>query len=139
MWKAVLVLIWGGAGTATADAIYMLRTARAGEVLQAQHLVVRGPDYPGAYQNLDHVVGQEAKVTLYAGQPLRRGEIGPPALVDRNALVQLVFENQGLRITSEGRSLSRGALGDRIRVMNLSSRSSLFGVVQADGTVEVGK
>ncbi len=132
----VLVLSLCPAGLA-AETIYAARTIRVGEIVMPEDMVLRHPDQPGAYTDPDQVIGQEARSTIYAGHPMRMGDLGPPALVQRNALVLLVFQSQGLRITSEGRSLARGAAGDRIRVMNLASRTSLFGVVQPDGTVQV--
>ena len=59
------------------------------------------------------------------------------ALVERNALVLLRYERGALVITAEGRALDRGALGDRIRVTNLSSRQTVVGRIAADGAGEV--
>ncbi|MEM9126779.1 MAG: flagella basal body P-ring formation protein FlgA, partial [Pseudomonadota bacterium] len=42
-----------------------------------------------------------------------------------------------LSITTEGRALGRGAAGDRIRVMNLSSRTTVTGLIRPDGQIEV--
>ncbi|MEM9971263.1 MAG: flagella basal body P-ring formation protein FlgA, partial [Pseudomonadota bacterium] len=44
---------------------------------------------------------------------------------------------QTLTIRTEGRVLDRGAVGDRVRVMNLTSRSTVSGIVAAGGTVVV--
>ncbi|MCH2093593.1 MAG: flagellar basal body P-ring formation protein FlgA [Rhodobacteraceae bacterium] len=134
-WTSVFILLC--AAPLSAETLYATRTMRVGEIVAPQDLVLRRPDRPGSYSDPAQVIGQEMRATVYAGHPMRVGDVGRPALVQRNALVLLVFEGGGLRITSEGRSLSRGAVGDRVRVMNLTSRASLFGVVHSDGTVHV--
>lgn len=71
------------------------------------------------------------------GRPLRPGDIGPPAIIERNDLVTLIFRQGGLTIAAEGRSLGRGSVGEAVRVMNLSSRTTVTGRVKQDGSVEV--
>ena len=46
-----------------------------------------GQNVPGAYTEIEEVVGLEARVTIYPGRPLRRGDLGPPALIERNQIV----------------------------------------------------
>ena len=90
---------------------------------------------PGALTHPLDVVGMETRVVLYADRPIRPGDIGPPSLVDRNQLVTLIFRQQGLNIATEARALGRGSEGDRIRVMNLSSRTTVSGRIDAAGRV----
>jgi flagella basal body P-ring formation protein FlgA len=58
-------------------------------------------------------------------------------VVERNAIVPLVFRRGGLSIQSEGRALDRAGDGDVVRVMNLSSRQTVTGVATASGAVVV--
>ena len=74
---------------------------------------------------------------LYAGRPILPEHLMEPARVQRNEIVPLVFRQSGLSIATSGRVLDRGAIGDTVRVMNLSSRTTLFGTVLADGSVDV--
>ena len=82
-------------------------------------------------------IGQEARVTLYAGRPIPLSGLAPPALVERNQLVTLIFRRGGLDIRADGRALGRGAAGDEIRIMNLGSRSTIFGTVAGPALVTV--
>jgi flagella basal body P-ring formation protein FlgA len=59
------------------------------------------------------------------------------ALVERNQTVSLVFRSAGLSILTEGRALTRGGVGDQIKVMNLASRMTITGIIGTDGTVLV--
>lgn len=122
---------------ALADSVVPLRTLRAGTVITAEDLRLDAKTLPGTFGAVEDVIGQEAKVSLYAGRPVRHGEIGPPALIERNQVVPLVFEQFGLRISTEGRALARGSVGDVVRVMNLSSKATLFGEIQIDGSIQV--
>jgi flagellar basal body P-ring formation protein FlgA len=76
-------------------------------------------------------------VTLYAGRPIPLSALGPPALVERNQVVTLVFQRGGLEIRAEGRALGRGGEGDTIRIMNLASRNTVTGWVTGDGLIHV--
>ena len=126
------------AGAAAADTPAAARTIRAQTILAPSDLTTIPGEVPGAIGDLAAIVGQEARVALYAGRPIMPGDVGPPALVDRNQVVRLVHDAGGLSIVTEGRALGRGGVGDALRVMNLASRATVTGIVQPDGTVAVG-
>jgi flagella basal body P-ring formation protein FlgA len=126
------------AGPAMADSLVVTRTIRAQTVIQPEDITLVEADIPGALTTTEDAVGQEAKVTLYAGRPVLGGDVAPPALVKRNQMVTLVFQSEGLTIHTDGRALERGAVGDLIHVMNLSSHLTITGFVSPDGSVSVG-
>ncbi|NIR43626.1 MAG: flagella basal body P-ring formation protein FlgA, partial [Gemmatimonadetes bacterium] len=43
----------------------------------------------------------------------------------------------GIEIMTEGRALQRAAVGETIRVMNLSSRTTVSGQVAPDGSIQI--
>lgn len=134
----MLALALLAASPAAADVVLPARTLRAGtQVSAADVVLLADPAPPGAASHLDDVIGQEARVTLYAGRPIPLASLSPPALVERNGLVSLVFLRGGLEIRTDGRALGRGAEGEEIRVMNLSSRSTVTGIVAGPGLVRV--
>lgn len=120
-----------------ADEVVPTRTIRAHTIIEASDVVLRRNGQAGGYDATADVIGQEARAVLYPGRPIRAEDIGPPALVARNEVVRIAFRSNGLQITAEGRALERGALGDRVRVMNLASRSTVIGQVQPDGSIRV--
>ncbi|WP_299684831.1 flagellar basal body P-ring formation chaperone FlgA [uncultured Tateyamaria sp.] len=126
-----------GAQMVAADVVTPTRTLRPGTLITVQDLTIRDGAHDGAFDRITDVAGQEARVALYAGRPIAFDAIGPPAIVNRNQIVPLSFRTSGLSITTEGRAMERGGVGDRIRIMNLQSRATLFGLVQADGTIKV--
>jgi len=120
-----------------ADVVTPTRTLRPGTLITAADLTVKDTEQNGMFDRIEDVAGQEARIALYAGRPIPFDAIGPPALIDRNEIVALHFQTAGLSITTEGRALERGGVGDRVRIMNLSSRATLFGLVQPDGSIKV--
>lgn len=125
------------AGSASADVVIATRTLRPHSLLTEQDVVLKTGSIPGVASDLAQVLGKETRVAIYAGRPIRPGDLSTPAVVDRNQIVLLTFTKNGLTIQSEGRSLDRAGPGERIRVMNLSSRSTLTGTVQPDGSIAV--
>lgn len=125
------------ASSAAPQTLVAAQTIRARSLIAAGDLAQTAQVLPGALSDPAQAIGREARVTLYAGRPIRPGDIGPPALVERNQLVLLRYRHGGLSITAEGRALDRGGLGERVRAMNLASRSTLTGVVAAPGEIDI--
>lgn len=122
---------------ALAEIVVPTRTIRPKQVIVASDLTYKPVKIEGMIADPSEVIGQEARVALYAGRPIRPGDFGPPAIVNRNDLVTLIFDHAALSISTEGRALGRGSVGERIRVMNLSSRTTVSGLIRADGQIEV--
>lgn len=120
-----------------ADTVVPARTIRPNQIITEMDVTFAAGDLSAGFARLSDVIGQEARVALYAGRPILAGDIGPPAVITRNQIVILNYSAGGIRISTEGRALERGAIGDRIRVMNLGSRATLFGQILGDGTIMV--
>lgn len=125
------------AQTVGADIVVPMRTLRPGDLISATDLGLKPGERADSYDRLADVIGQEARVALYSNRPIHFDQIGPPALVNRNQIVSVRYAGNRLMISTEGRALERGGVGDRVRIMNLTSRTTLFGYVQADGSVAV--
>ncbi|MFN4159276.1 MAG: flagellar basal body P-ring formation chaperone FlgA [Gemmobacter sp.] len=123
---------------AAADSVIAARTIRALSLLGPEDVTLVAAALPGALTDPREALGLEARVTLYAGRAIRAADLGPPALIERNQVVPLIFRAGGLTIAAEGRALGRGGAGDAVRAMNLASRSVVTGRVGPDGAVWVG-
>lgn len=122
---------------ARAEAVVAARMIRSQTILGPQDVSLSETEMPGALQDPAEAVGREARVNIYAGRPIRPADLVHPAIIERNQTVKLNYFHAGLSIVTEGRSLDRAGPGDRIRVMNLDSRSTVSGVVLDDGSVSV--
>ncbi len=123
---------------AWAESVVATRTIRAKTLIAPEDLTLVSAELPGALADPALAIGQEARVSIYAGKPVKPGDYGPPTLVQRNQLVKLVYSAGSLSIATEGRALDRGSEGDNLRVMNLQSKTTVTGRISPDGTVYVG-
>lgn len=123
------------AGPACADYIAANAVIRPKQVISPADLKIMEGDVPSAFRDVNQLIGKEASVLITPGRPILKSYITEPAIVERNDVVEVIYENNALMIKVEGRSLSRGAVGDRIRVMNLESRATVYGTVAEDGRI----
>lgn len=121
-----------------AEVLVATRTIRGQTILGPGDVAVAEGEMPGALIDPAEAIGQEARVNLYAGRPIGAGDVGPPAIIERNQIVVLHFRSGPLTIAADARALNRAGVGDALRVMNLASRATVTGFVAADGTVHVG-
>ena len=135
MWRLIFLIL---PEMAMADSLIATRTIRAKSVVQADDVTMVAAAIPGALTGPDAALGLEARIAIYAGRPIRASDLGAPALIDRNQIVAISYNSGALAILTEGRALTRGGVGDVIRVMNLASRATVSGRIAADGTVHVG-
>ncbi|SMX40349.1 flagellar basal body P-ring formation chaperone FlgA [Octadecabacter ascidiaceicola] len=127
------------AAPVSADTIVAARTIPARSLIGADDVLIRDVDIAGALTTPDLAIGKETRVALYAGRPIRAGDIGPPAVIERNQIITLVYQRGGVVISTEGRALDRAGPGDVIRVMNLASRSTVSAQIDATGTALVNR
>ncbi len=138
MRAALLLFALMAALPARADRIEPVRVIRPQEIIAPEDVILR-EGLPAGSLSLDEVIGREARIALYPGRAIRAGDIGTPAVIERNQLVPLVYTHGGLRIETEGRAMSRAGAGEYVRVMNLSSRATVIGRVTASGRIEVSR
>lgn len=120
-----------------AEVVVAAGTIRSQQVIGPNDVVLAEGNVPGAINALADAIGREARINIYPGRPVRPGDLQDPALVERNEIVTLQFSSGGLMIITEGRSLDRAVLGQRLRVQNLSSRNTVVGTVVGPGLVTV--
>ena len=91
----------------------------------------------GTAERPDQVVGLQLHRPLAAEAPVFTADLGPPAVVERNALVTMVLEAPGLSLSAQGRALEAAPRGGLVPVMNLASRTVVEGEVMGPGRVRV--
>ena len=123
---------------AQADTVIAAGTIRGQTLIMPSDIAVIEGETPGALSSPAEAVGMEAAVNLYAGRPIRPGDLRPPAVVERNALVTIRYRHAGLVVVTDGRAMDRAAAGEPLRVLNLSSRNTVTAVAAAPGLVIVG-
>jgi flagella basal body P-ring formation protein FlgA len=122
-----------------AETIVAARTIPAQTLIGPDDLLLRDITIAGGETDPLLFVGMESRVALYAGRPIRAGDVGFPAVVERNQIIPLIFQRSGLTIATEGRSLARAGPGEMIRIMNLGSRSTVTARIGQDGVAYVSQ
>lgn len=119
----------------------LARQINRGEVVTAQD--VRMEPMRDAFMrqdvvlDLDQLIGKEARYSLRGGAPVRNQDLRRPIAVAKNALVTIVLRNAGMTLTSQGRAVEEGGLGDTIRVANTQSKKIIEATVEGASLVSV--
>ena len=138
---SVIVATLPARAEAPAGVVVPVRTIPIGSIVRETDLQLvpaKEPPASDVLQRLADAVGLEARRTLYSKRPLRTRDIGPITLVRRNARVEVRFRRGPIELTTVGRAMEAGGLGQLIRVMNLDSRRTVYGRIIGPEVVDVG-
>ena len=124
------------------EALPVLRNRVApGETISAADLEWRqmpagryGSDY---IERMEDAIGQAPKRSLGMGQPIRAADLSRPEAVSKNTLVTMIASVPGLTITTTGRAIEGGAIGDVIQVTNTQSKRIVQATIVAPNQVQV--
>ena len=83
------------------------------------------------------VLGKRTRRAIGSQTMLRANLVEFPPLVKRGDVVVIVAETNGLKITALGQVKKKGALGDRIPVVNFESKKVLYARVVDANTVKI--
>lgn len=133
-----ILLLLAAVSPSQADTVIASGTIRSQQIIAPGDVTLTDGTVPGALSQIADAIGREARINIYPGRPVRAGDLRDPAMVERNEIVTLQYATRGLMIVTDGRSLERAGLGERLRVQNLASRSTITGTVIGPGLVAVG-
>lgn len=74
-----------------------------------------------------------------AGLPILARQLQPEPLVKRDEVVRVVVRGPGLKVSTQGKAMRPGMLGESVPVMLDGANSSLLAVVAGKGEVHVGQ
>lgn len=134
--RAALIFILFGA-QAQADSLVATRLIAAKSLVTAADFTSVAADIPDALTDPAMAIGQQALVMITPGRALRTTDLGPPIVVSRNQTVTLRYASGPLVVDVAGRALGPGAVGQAIKVLNLSSKTTVTGTIAPDQTVYV--
>jgi flagella basal body P-ring formation protein FlgA len=84
-----------------------------------------------------HLKGKSMLRAVAANMPLTEGMLSDALLVKKGQQVMLVAESEGLSITTKAEMKETASVGSFVKVINLSSRKVLTGLLLDDRTVRV--
>ncbi|MDD3287806.1 MAG: flagellar basal body P-ring formation chaperone FlgA [Alphaproteobacteria bacterium] len=89
------------------------------------------------FTSQDGLVGKELRRDTAEGQVLRTRDVIQPRMVTRGSLVLMKVETPFMQISTQGKSLQDGSMGDTVRVTNVKSNRVIEGVVVSPGVIKV--
>jgi len=118
-----------------------VRPLPAGHVLGPDDLALAEHDTSrlarGYFMSPDQIVGKELRRSVGAGTLLTPGMLVEPMAIRRGQSVTILARGASVSVSMGGTALADGAIGERIRVRNLSSARVVEAVVRSAETVEV--
>ena len=122
------------------NVLHTSRRLTRGEVITADAISVQRQDISmldaSLLQDPAQAEGRQMKASVPAGALLYRQLISEPPLVGRGEKITIVAKSTNLQISVPGQSKDAGALGETVRVKNLTSRKEIMAKVAGAGLVE---
>lgn len=91
----------------------------------------------GTLTNLQDIIGKRTRRGISVATPLHSRLIEVPSLIKRGAVVTILAQSPSLSVAVKGQAKEDGAVGNHIRVMNLSSRKEVHAKMIDENTVRV--
>lgn len=117
------------------------RAMNQGEIIGAadlQYIDMKTADMPTSLIiDAKQIIGQTPRRLVPAMKPMASADIVLPPAVKKGEAVTMVFKNGKLNLTTQGKSMQTGAVGDVIRVTNTTSQQVIQAVVTGERTVAV--
>ena len=92
---------------------------------------------PDVVTDFEEVVGKRTTLTMNSQEVFRKSMVERAPLVKKGDRITLIVENSHFRITSVGEVQEEGGKGERIRLLNVSSKREVYGRVLDANTAQV--
>lgn len=83
----------------------------------------------GYFSDINQVKGKILTQSLSQGAVLTNNHIKLPMAINRGQLVTLIAKNSVIEVRAEGKAMSKGAIGERIKVKNMKTKRIVEGVI----------
>jgi flagella basal body P-ring formation protein FlgA len=117
------------------------RTLQKGDVLTKADVKLAKHDIGslsyGFFENTTSGIGMKIKRRAQAGTVLTPSMLKKQQVIKRGQKVSITAQSGRMQIKMMGEALNNGAVGDRIKVMNIKSRRKLEGIVTSSAEVKV--
>ena len=121
-------------------AMILKRSMRRGEVIRPEDFGERSVRIitPNIYASSPaEVVGKSLNKAQQQGEMILLSSLANVPIIQKGKIIILFVNSEGMIIESQGEALQDGAVGDTIRVRNLSSRKIVSGIIRTPERVEV--
>jgi len=112
-----------------------------GQLLQKSDIKLKNIDLStlphGYIDDLNQLVGQKLKRRLSPGTAFTPSVVEKPERIKRGQRVTILARSGSMEVRMTGKALAGGAIGDRIRVMNIKSKKKREGIITKNGEIKV--
>jgi flagellar basal body P-ring formation protein FlgA len=129
-----------GRAVARLDVPVLARPMAAGDIIAAEDIMmIKLPaDRISEYvRTNDQLIGKELRRAVAENIPLRTRDVMAERLVTRGTLVTMKVETPTMLITTQGRAMQDGSMGEVIRIINTQSQRVVEATVMGNGLVGV--
>ena len=91
----------------------------------------------GYFEEIKDGIGMKLKRRVLAGAVLTPAMLKKPQIISRGQKVTMMVQSGSMVVRMTGKALGSGAVGERIKIMNVKSRQKLEGIITTTGEVEV--
>jgi flagella basal body P-ring formation protein FlgA len=117
------------------------RPLSRGTVLQARDLTLVEKDLAqlrsGYFTNREELIGKQVTRPVLIGAAFTTQTVKNAQQIKRGDRIGLIATTGGLQVRMSGEALENGAMGEKIRVRNLSSKRVVEGIILSRATVQV--
>jgi flagella basal body P-ring formation protein FlgA len=122
-------------------AVVAAKPLSAGQVISAADIKLANINISGLRksfsQKTKQVIGQQLKYSIAMGDIISPSSLKAKKVVARGQVITLVAKAGTMEVRMSGQALASAALGQRVKVKNLSSKRVVEGIVDAPGVVMV--
>lgn len=119
----------------------LARTIRSGDIIQPSDIswisIPEGQVGRNMIRNSDKLIGMTPRSQIKQGSPIRLSEVNRPVLVERGSLVKINFNTDKISLSTLGKALEKGGMGDVIQVKNNASQKIVSAIVLGPNVVQV--
>ncbi|MBL4748744.1 MAG: flagellar basal body P-ring formation protein FlgA [Magnetovibrio sp.] len=87
--------------------------------------------------DMDMLVGMATKRAIQPGKAISANDVRRPLLVNRGEIVTMLLTTPYMQLSSKGKALQSGSVGDTIRISNLRSNTVIDAVVTGSAQVRI--
>lgn len=134
----------GGPGATRAkgnvEVLAYARSLSAGEIVQPQDLIwTKVAAAPGdAPNDADALIGMSVRRPLREGAVASLRDVSAAQVIKTGDLVSVVYEDNGVSLTLQGKAMASAAVGDSLAVQNTLSKKIIEAVASGPGSAIVG-
>lgn len=117
------------------------RTLQKGDILTKADIKLAKHDLAslayGYFETINSGIGLKIKKRASAGDVLTPAMLKKPKVVKRGQKITILAESGSMEVRMMGEAMNNGAVGDRIKVMNLKTRQKFDAVIISSALVKV--